>query len=295
MFGPLDRAASTRSPPTSCGRCCASRPTPWRWPASGPSPACRHRCWLGAGPARRPGHCSAGSPHTPSGLSTPMSSAIGVALSTAAHAYGWPVAEGGSSAISARDGRGCSRSSAARSRPACGSTPSTSSTRPTSSCSTSHPRAAVRIVGDAHAAAASPCARPVPPRAGRVQGRLRGRGRSAVAARAVAPCRHRARRRRLRGDRARRARGGARSDAGPAVRAGLPAVPRRPVPVGGRRPPALRLRPRPGRLQPATPPRRSRSRSSASLPGSASASSPGTSARPRRWRRTTPTTSAVTS
>jgi phytoene dehydrogenase-like protein len=34
-------------------------------------------------------------------FSAPMSSAIGVALGTAAHAYGWPVAEGGSSAISA--------------------------------------------------------------------------------------------------------------------------------------------------------------------------------------------------
>lgn len=33
-------------------------------------------------------------------LSTPMSAAIGVALGTAAHAYGWPVAEGGSAAIS---------------------------------------------------------------------------------------------------------------------------------------------------------------------------------------------------
>jgi len=33
-------------------------------------------------------------------LSSPMSSAIGVALGTAAHAYGWPVAEGGSWAIS---------------------------------------------------------------------------------------------------------------------------------------------------------------------------------------------------
>jgi phytoene dehydrogenase-like protein len=33
-------------------------------------------------------------------LSTPFSSAIGVALGTAAHAYGWPVAEGGSGAIS---------------------------------------------------------------------------------------------------------------------------------------------------------------------------------------------------
>ena len=34
-------------------------------------------------------------------FSAPMSSAIGVALGTAAHAYGWPVAEGGSGAISA--------------------------------------------------------------------------------------------------------------------------------------------------------------------------------------------------
>jgi phytoene dehydrogenase-like protein len=34
-------------------------------------------------------------------FSAPMSSAIGVALGTAAHAYGWPVAEGGSSSISA--------------------------------------------------------------------------------------------------------------------------------------------------------------------------------------------------
>ena len=33
-------------------------------------------------------------------FNAPMSSAIGVALGTAAHAYGWPVAEGGSSAIS---------------------------------------------------------------------------------------------------------------------------------------------------------------------------------------------------
>lgn len=33
-------------------------------------------------------------------LSAPLSAAIGVALGTAAHAYGWPVAEGGSAAIS---------------------------------------------------------------------------------------------------------------------------------------------------------------------------------------------------
>ncbi|MDP9136246.1 MAG: NAD(P)/FAD-dependent oxidoreductase, partial [Actinomycetota bacterium] len=33
-------------------------------------------------------------------FSAPMSSAIGVALGTAAHSYGWPVAEGGSAAIS---------------------------------------------------------------------------------------------------------------------------------------------------------------------------------------------------
>lgn len=38
--------------------------------------------------------------HAMRDLSTPFSSAIGVALGTAAHAYGWPVAEGGSAAIS---------------------------------------------------------------------------------------------------------------------------------------------------------------------------------------------------
>jgi phytoene dehydrogenase-like protein len=38
--------------------------------------------------------------HAMRDLATPMSSAIGVALATAAHAYGWPVAEGGSVAIS---------------------------------------------------------------------------------------------------------------------------------------------------------------------------------------------------
>jgi phytoene dehydrogenase-like protein len=38
--------------------------------------------------------------HAMRDLRTPMSSAIGVALATAAHAYGWPVAEGGSVAIS---------------------------------------------------------------------------------------------------------------------------------------------------------------------------------------------------
>jgi phytoene dehydrogenase-like protein len=38
--------------------------------------------------------------HAMRDLRTPMSSAIGVALGTAAHAYGWPVAEGGSAAIS---------------------------------------------------------------------------------------------------------------------------------------------------------------------------------------------------
>ena len=38
--------------------------------------------------------------HAMRDLRTPLSSAIGVALATAAHAYGWPVAEGGSGAIS---------------------------------------------------------------------------------------------------------------------------------------------------------------------------------------------------
>ena len=44
-----------------------------------------------------------------------------------------------------------------------------------------------------------------------------------------------------------------------------------------------------------TPPRRSSTRSSGSPPACASGSSPGPCARPRRWRRTTRTTSAATS
>ena len=70
---------------------------------------------------------------------SPMSSAIGVALGTAAHRYGWPVAEGGSGSISARDDHRCSRVPAHGSRPASGCSRSTSSTGRTSSCSTSAP------------------------------------------------------------------------------------------------------------------------------------------------------------
>ena len=67
------------------------------------------------------------------------------------------------------------------------------------------PAAAARDRGRPHARAASPRAlTALPPRAGDVQGRLRGRGRRAVDARGVAPRRHRPRRRQLRGDRRRR-------------------------------------------------------------------------------------------
>ena len=57
-----------------------------------------------------------------------------------------------------------------------------------------------------------------------VQGRLRGGGWDPLAARALAPCRHRARGRHVRGDRSGRARRPPREDAGPAVRPPLPAV-----------------------------------------------------------------------
>jgi hypothetical protein len=72
-------------------------------------------------------------------FSSPMSSAIGVTLGTAAHRYGWPVAEGGSGAIS-RDHLPARGDSAARSRPVSAATHSRSSPRPTSSCSTSRRR-----------------------------------------------------------------------------------------------------------------------------------------------------------
>jgi phytoene dehydrogenase-like protein len=151
-------------------------------------------------------------------LSTPMSSAIGVALTTAAHAYGWPVAQGGSSAISAAmvaalEELGGKVITGVR-------VDSLDELDPADVVMLDvAPRAAVRIVG----------AR-MPGRICRALGRYRHgpdlfkvdlavEG-GAVAARAVEACRHRAPRRRLRGGRARLARGGARSDAGPSVRAG---------------------------------------------------------------------------
>ena len=73
---------------------------PWRWHGSGPSPASPPRCWLGLVQPEARALFAGVAAHALRALSSPMSSAIGVALATAAHAYGWPVAQGGSSAIS---------------------------------------------------------------------------------------------------------------------------------------------------------------------------------------------------
>ena len=98
-------SGSTTSPPTSCARCCTcprTRSKLARFGAVSGLPAGAARAAVSARP--RAGRCSPASPRTRSGRSrAPMSSAIGVTLGTAAHRYGWPVAEGGSAAISRRD------------------------------------------------------------------------------------------------------------------------------------------------------------------------------------------------
>ena len=104
--------------------------------------------------------------------------------------------------------------------------------RPTRSCSTSRPAGVAEIAGDRLPRARRPRLPPLPPRPGRVQGRPRGRGRRAVDERGLPPRGHGPRRRDVRGDRRRRARGQPRPDARAAVRARRPAVPGRPGALG---------------------------------------------------------------
>ena len=63
---------------------------------------CRPRCWpaLWSRRPRRRALFAGVAAHAFRPFAAPMSSAIGVTLGTAAHRYGWPVAEGGSAAIS---------------------------------------------------------------------------------------------------------------------------------------------------------------------------------------------------
>ncbi len=226
-------------------------------------------------------------------FSAPMSSAIGVALGTAAHAYGWPVAEGGSSAISAAmisllEEHGAKFETGVRVESL-----------------DELDGADIVMLDVAPAAAARIAGGRMPRRIARALTRYRhGPGAFKVdfAIEGGVPWTHEESRRagtvhvggELPRDRRRRGARRPRVDARPPVRARLPAVPRRSEPVERRRHPLYAYAHVPagyaGDVR-----RRSRRRSSASRPASASASSPGTSAASRRWRPTTPTTSAATS
>jgi hypothetical protein len=216
-------------------------------------------------------------------LSTPMSSAIGVALTTAAHAYGWPVAQGGSSAISAAmvaalEELGGKVITGVR-------VDSLDELDPADVVMLDvTPRAAVRIVG-AH----------MPGRICRALGRYRhgpdvfkvdlaveGGCRGGTSRRGMpAPCTSPAATRRSRSPSARWRAVGCRP-----VRSCWLASSTSPTHPGRwAAPTRSMLTPTSRPATAGTPPRRSRSRSSGSLPDFASASSPGTSARPPRWRR----------
>ena len=178
---------------------------------------------------------------------SPMSSAIGVTLGTAAHRYGWPVAEGGSCSISramialledagARFETGVRVESLAE----LGSADIV--------MLDVAPAAAARIAGDR-----------MPRRIARALTRYRhGPGTFKVdyaieggvpwAYEPRAAGRHRARRRAPRGNRRRREAPPRRADARSAVRARVPAVPRRSVALERRRASRVLVRPRPRRL-----------------------------------------------
>ena len=97
--GPGERA-STPSTRISCVPCSTSRATRSSSRGSACPRRCRRRCSPGSGPSRGPAPCSAVSPPIRSLRCTrPMSAAVGMALTTACHRYGWPVARGGSRAI----------------------------------------------------------------------------------------------------------------------------------------------------------------------------------------------------
>ena len=82
------------------------------------------------------GGCAA---HAFSPLSQPMSSSVGMALICAGHAYGWPVARGGSRAISATLWPPCRRARRADRDRAAGGALAGAAARPTRSCSTLRP------------------------------------------------------------------------------------------------------------------------------------------------------------
>ncbi len=234
-------------------------------------------------------------------LDGPLDSAAGLLLVAAAHAVGWPVAAGGSEAISPRAGvraarprrqspqRGARRSRWTRLRDVAGSA------SPTWSCWTRRRRApSGSSATGCRPGSPGRCgatATALPPSRSTSPSRVSPLGQPGRAAGRDGPPRgHRSR------DRRRRSGHGARARCRtPAVRAARPAVPRRPLALARRR--RIRSTPTPT-SRTATPgmrPTRSSARSSGSRRASGTASSPRQSRDPRDSPPTTRTTWAGTS
>ena len=200
--------------------------------------------------ARR-GRCSAGvAAHAFRPLTAPMSSAIGVALGTAGAPLRLAGRRGRLGGDHRRDGRAARRARRQdRDRRPRRLARRARRPRTSSMLDVAPARRSPASLGDRMPPRVARALPPLPPRPGRVQGRLRGRGRRAVDARGRAPGRHRPRRRQRRRDRRgrarRRARGGCPS--GPFVLVGQQYL-ADPQPLGRRHPPAVRLRARARRL-----------------------------------------------
>ncbi len=165
--------------------------------------------------------------HAFSPLNQPMSSSVGMALTTACHAFGWAVARGGSRSIT--------DALAAVLVELGGKIETNARVSSLAELDTAQtivfdlaPAAVAEIAGDRLPRRIARAYRRYRHGPGRVQGRSRRRGRRAVDQRSLPSRRHRARDRLLRGNRCRRARGQPWPHARTAIRPGRPAVPGRP-------------------------------------------------------------------
>ncbi len=201
----------------------------------------RDACWPAGSAPTRHGHCSPAARRT-SGrpLNRPSTAAVGAVLVAAGHRHGWPVAEGGSRAIT--------DALASLLRSLGGEIRTGVTVRSLADL----PDARITLFDTTPTAFAAIAGRR-PPRwrygFAALQARPRRARRRALDGRGLPARGHRARGRHPRGDRRRRGAGGPRRAAGAADGAGRAAVPRRPDPLRRRRAPGLGVRARPARVR----------------------------------------------
>ena len=141
--------ASTRWARTSCGRSCTCRATRCGWlrfglPAATPATVLARRFRAPQARALFGGVAA----HAFSPLTTPMSSSVGMALICACHRFGWPVARGGSRAITDALAAVVARARRHDRDRAAGHVAGRAARRPTPWCSTWRPAAVADIAGD---------------------------------------------------------------------------------------------------------------------------------------------------